>query len=147
MSEFAIQGLDAVRAKLQAVSREVAQKGARAAGTRAMRIVRDAARRNAQAVDDPETASNIPKAITTRFDSKASKRQGAVVVKVGVVGGGKLSRDPANVGHFRLIEFGTSQMPARPFLRPALSGNIQAVTEKFVSELIPQIDKALAKAR
>lgn len=143
---FRIEGLDALHARLREVSATVAGKGARAAGTRAMRIVRDAARRRAATLDDPETASNIAKNIVTRVDNRAGKRIGGVVVKVGVIGGGRLSKDPANTGHFRFIEFGSSTVHAQPFMRPALSENIQAVTDTFVGELIPQIDKAAAKA-
>lgn len=142
-----IEGVDAAMAKLREVSRDVAQRSARAAGTRAMRIVRDAARARARVLDDPQTASNIAKAITTRYDSRASKRENAVVVKVGVIGGAKPRKGDRDMGHWRLQEFGWSGAPARPFMRPALSENVQAVTDKFVEELLPQIDKAIAKAR
>jgi HK97 gp10 family phage protein len=144
---FSLKGADAAIAKLRSVSQEIAKKGARSAATRAMRIVRDAARAGAAKIDDPQTASDIEKNIVTRYDGKASKREGGVVVKVGVMGGARLGKEPDNTGHWRLVELGTSQMAARPFMRPALSDNVQAVADKFISELEPQIDKALAKVR
>lgn len=144
---FALKGADAAIAKLRSVSQEVAKRGARSAATRAMRIVRDAARAGARTIDDPQTASNIEKNIVTRYDGKASKREGGVVVKVGVMGGARPRKGDEDEGHWRLVEFGTSKMAAHPFMRPALADNVQAVADKFVSELEPQIDKALAKVR
>lgn len=146
-SSFQLQGLDAAMEKIRSVSNEVAQRGARLAGTRAMRVVRNAARARAQALDDPSTPSNIAKNIVERYDRKASQRERAVVVKVGVMGGAKPRKGDQDTGHFRMLEFGTSQMAARPFMRPALSENIQQVTETFVEALEPQIDKAIAKAK
>lgn len=144
---FELKGLDAAIAKLRSVSREVSQKGARTAATRAMRIVRDAARRGAQAIDDPATASDIAKNIVTRYDKRGSQREGGVVVKVGVAGGAKPQKGDQDTGHWRHVELGTSAMPARPFMRPALADNVEAVASKFVAELAPQIDKALAKVK
>lgn len=146
-NEFALHGLDGALAKIREVSREVATKGTRSAGTKAMRIVRDAARARARGLDDPETASNIAKAITTRYDRKASQREGGVVVKVGVAGGAKPVKGNEDTGHWRLVEFGTSEMPAHPFMRPALSENTEKVVDAFIAAIEPAIDKALAKAR
>ncbi|MDF5883754.1 HK97-gp10 family putative phage morphogenesis protein [Pseudomonas aeruginosa] len=74
-----------------------------------------------------------------------------VVMKVGVRGGAgrnQYSKDASgNPGgdtrHWRYLEFGTKYSPAKPFMRPALSQNIEPVTEKFISELDGEIDKAL----
>ena len=145
--EFRIEGLDAVLRKLESVKNEVKRKAARAAATKAMRIVRDAARNNSKGLDDPETASTIWKEIQTRYNAKASKREGGVVVQVGVRGGARPAKGTEDTGHWRMLEFGTSQMPAQPFMRQALENNVQAVTDKFVSELSPAIDKAVTKAR
>ena len=145
--EFRIEGLDAVLRKLESVKNEVKRKAARAAATKAMRIVRDSARAGWKAIDDPETGSNIAKSTVTRYDGRASKREGGVVVKVGVAGGAKPQPGSEDEGHWRHLEMGTSQMAAQPVMRQALENNVQAVTDKFVSELSPAIDKAVAKAR
>ena len=145
--EFKIEGLDAALKKMRGLAPELKKKGLRAAGTRAMKIVRDAARREARTFDDPESPSNIAKNIVTRYDTKGSKREGGMVVKVGVAGGARPAKGNEDTGHWRLLEFGTSEMPAQPFMRPALSENVQVVTAKFVAELGPQIDKAIAKAK
>lgn len=144
--QFEIKGLEAALAKLKAIRQDVGVKAVKAAGTRAMRIVRDSARAKAKTLNDPETASTIHKEIQTRVDNKAGKREGGVVVKVGVRGGARPVKGNEDTGHWRLLEFGTSQMAAQPFMRPALSENVQAVTNEFVAQLEPQIDKAIAKA-
>lgn len=146
MSDFKIEGLDAALAKLRAVRKEVSIKGVKAAATRAMRIVRDAARARSKGLNDPATASTIWKEIQTRVNTKAGKREGGVVVQVGVRGGAKPRKGDEDTGHWRFLELGTSQMAAQPFMRPALADNVAAVTAKFVAELEPQIDKAVAKA-
>lgn len=107
-----------------------------------MRIVRDAARAKARTFDDPDTPKNISKEIVTNYSAKQSKGD-QVVVRVGVRGGAKPTKD--NVGYWRLLEFGTSEMAAQPFMRPALSDNVQKVTDTFVAALEPAIDKQIAK--
>jgi HK97 gp10 family phage protein len=142
-----LRGLEPALAKLRELNKAMTTKAVRAAGTRAMRIVRDAARNGARQIDDPETASNIAKNIVTRYNRRASQREGGVVVQVGVQGGAKPRKGDEDMGHWRLVEFGTSKMAAHPFMRPALESNVNAVTEKFIQELEPQIDKAIARGR
>lgn len=144
-NDFQIQGLDAVLAKMRGLAPKLQAKGLRSAGTKAMRIVRDAARSNAKRLDDPVTASNIAKNIVTRYDGRGSKRNGGVMVKVGVQGGAKPIAGNKDTGHWRLLEFGTEQMRAQPFMRSALADNVQTVTDKFVTEASNEIDKIIAK--
>lgn len=145
MADFKIEGLEPVLAKMRGLSPKLHKKGLRSAGTKAMRIVRDAARRGAARFDDPETASNIAKNIVTRYDAKASRREGGSVTKVGVMGGARPAKGTQDTGHWRLLEFGSSQMPAQPFMREALSSNIQEVTNSVVTNLSIEIDKIIAK--
>lgn len=145
MSEFRIEGLDGVLKKMRGLSDKLKKKGVRSAGTKAMRIVRDAARQRARTLDDPKTASNIAKAITTRNDAKGGRREGGVVVKVGVIGGARPKPGTADTGHWRMLEFGTSKMAAQPFMRPALENNVGRVTDSFVANLNTEIDKIMAK--
>lgn len=147
MAEFQIKGLDQVLRRMKGLAPELKRKAARAAATKAMRIVRDAARAKAATFDDPETASNIAKKITTRYDGHGSKREGGVVVKVGVVGGARPRKGTEDEGHWRFKELGREGVPADPFMRPALENNVERVTDTFVNELNPAIDKALAKIR
>lgn len=139
MSE--IQGLDGVMRRLKALGPKMGTKALRTAGTKAMRIVRDAARNRARGFDDPKTGSNIAKAIVTRYDAKGSRREGGAVIKVGVVGGARPRKGTDDPGHWRLKEFGTSKMPADPFMRPAIEQNVDRVIAAVATELNIQLDK------
>jgi HK97 gp10 family phage protein len=70
---------------------------------------------------------------------------------VGVKGGARpdssRNPDPKNTGHWRFIELGTSEQPARPFLRPALENNIDKVVSVFVDDLDKNIDRIVAKTK
>lgn len=43
------------------------------------------------------------------------------------------------------VEFGTAKMPAKPYLRPAIESNYQAVTSRLSIELKKQIDSYVSK--
>lgn len=143
MADFKIEGLDAVLAKMRGLAPKLVKKGLRSAGTKAMRIVRDDARKGAKAIDDPASGSNIAKNIITRYDGRGSKRVGGAVTKVGVAGGARPRPGREDTGHWRLVEFGTEHMPARPFMRPALANNVEQVTTVYVQALNAEIDKAV----
>lgn len=146
---FKINGLDAALKKMREFPPKLQKKGVRAAARKAMNIVRDAARAGARKIDDPATAEIIAKNIVTRESPKQSRRVGGIVMRVGVMGGAssnQFSKDASgNPGgdtrHWRYIEFGTENVQARPFMRPALESNIEPVTNKFVDELNKEIDK------
>ena len=147
-TEFKIEGLDEVTRKLQVLgSQKVAKRIARKASRQAMNLVRDAARINAKAIDDPETAEKIFKNIVTQGGK--SRNANEVVMRVGVRGGASFSNKnpPKTSGgdtrHWRWIEFGSSNNPAVPFMRPALSTNLDQITTKFVQVFDAEITKAL----
>ena len=144
MLDTRIEGLDGVLAKMRAMSPKLQKKGALASLRKGARIVVKDARAGALALDATETASKIAKNVTSRADTKGGKRNGGAMVKVGIAGGAKPLAGNTDTGHWRLLEFGTSKMPAQPFMRRALASNVQQVTDAIVAELNIQIDK-LAK--
>ena len=145
-----IEGLDAVEAKLRALSNpKAAKRAATRAARKAMNIVRDAARQNAKAIDDPETREKIWKNIATQTGK--TRNAGEIKMRVGVRGGASFSNPVSpNVSggdtrHWRWVELGASHTPATPFMRPALQANTERVTNKFVEEFSAEIDKEIAK--
>lgn len=149
--ELNIQGMDQLKRKLDQLSNpKKAKQIARKAARQAMNIARDAARTNAKAIDDPETREMIHKNIVTQGGK--SRNSNEVVIRVGVRGGaGRNQHSVSTAGlsggdtrHFRYIEFGTSKIPATPFLRPSLSQNLDKVTTKFVQIFDAEITKALS---
>ena len=144
-NKFQVQGLDGVLKAMRALGPKLAKKGALASLRKGARIVVKDARANALALDDPETASKIAKNVTSRADARGGKRNGGAMVKVGIAGGAKPLAGNTDTGHWRLLEFGTSKMPAQPFMRRALETNIPQVTDAIVTELKIQIDKLTPK--
>ena len=151
--ELNIEGMDQFKRKIEQLSNPKKVKQiARKAGRQAMNLVRDAARANAKAIDDPETAEKIHKNIVTQGGK--SRNSNEIKIRVGVKGGaGQNQHSVSTAGlsggdtrHFRFIEFGTSKIPATPFLRPALANNINQVTSKFVQVFNAEITKALSGA-
>lgn len=149
--EFKIHGLDSLVNKLESVSWDVKRKGGRTALRKAAKLVMEAAKAGAERLDDPDTARSIAGNIAIRFDSKRFKRTQDLGFRVGVKHGARLkdggdTSANAPTPHWRLLEFGTSKMAARPFMRPALANNIGAVTDTFVREYEKAIDRALKRA-
>lgn len=135
------------RMKLIADSK-TAKRIARKAARQAMNIVRDAARNNAKAIDDPETSEKIFKNI--KVSAGKTRNPNEIKMRVGVDGGASFSNPnpkPTSGGdtrHWRWIEYGRTGVPAVPFMRPALANNIQQVTNKFSEVFNAELDKELA---
>lgn len=151
--EFKIEGLDEVLRKLKVLPERFANRGMRRALRKGANVVRDAARANAKAIDDPETRERIWKNIVVQGGGRRrEKLAGGPMMRVGVLGGARLKSDAdvsglsgGNTTHWRLVEFGTSKVAARPFMRPALQNNLTRATEAVVSAAVAELDKEVAK--
>lgn len=148
-----IEGLHELNKKLKRLGNsKIAKRIARKAGRQAMNLVRDAARNNAKAIDDPATAEKIHKNIVVQGGKSSNPNE--IKIRVGVKGGaGQNQYSVSTAGlsggdtrHWRFIEFGTSLIQAFPFMRLALSQNINKVTNKFVQVFDVEITKALREA-
>lgn len=151
--EVEITGLDGVVSKLQRLANPRRTKSiARKAARQAMNIVRDVARNNAKAIDDPETSEKIFKNI--KVSAGKTRNPNEIVMRVGVDGGAaqNANTDKAALSklsggittYWRYLEFGSAKMPATPFMRPALSNNISQVTVRFATVFNEELDKELA---
>ena len=84
--EVEITGLDDVVNRLQRLANPRKTKSiARKAARQAMNIVRDAARNNAKAIDDPETSEKIWKNI--KVSAGKTRNPNEIKMRVGVDGG------------------------------------------------------------
>ena len=147
--ELNIQGMDQLKRKLDQLSNpKKAKQIARKAARQAMNIARDAARTNAKAIDDPKTREKIHKNIAVAGGK--SRNPNEIIMRVGVKGGASFSNpNPPSLSggdtrHWRWVELGSSNNRAVPFMRLALSNNINAITGKFVFVFNEEIDKAIA---
>lgn len=146
-AQFAIHGLDLVLVRMRTLAPKLQKTGLRTAMRKGANFVRDAARRGAGTIDDPDTRESIRKNIAVQYSDRQSRREGGVVMRVGVMGGaqdrkGETADNPGGATwYWRLIEFGRSGVAARPFMRPALENNYGQATDIIVTELNTAIDK------
>ncbi|WP_343582987.1 HK97-gp10 family putative phage morphogenesis protein [Pseudomonas sp.] len=149
--EFSITGLDSLLGKLESISYDVRRKGGRAALRKAAQVVMQKAKDGAERIDDKETGRSIADNIALRWNGKLFKQTGDLGFRVGVLHGAVL-KDGGDLSpnsptpHWRLIEFGTENMAAVPFMRPALANSISEVTNTFVTEYEKAIDRAIRRA-
>jgi len=149
--EFSITGLDSLLGKLESVSYDVKRKGGRTALRKAAQIVAEKAKDGARRVDDSATGRSIADNVAIRWNGRLFKRTGDLGFRVGILhgavlrNGGDLSAN-SPTPHWRLLEFGTEKMQARPFMRSALADNISAVTNEFLSQYEKAIDRAIKRA-
>jgi HK97 gp10 family phage protein len=147
---WSLHGADELRRRLQSVGDEKrVKKIARAAARKGMNVVRDAARAGARAIDDPASPEIVAKNIVTQESARAGRREGGIVMRVGVMGGanprspggGVQSLPGRDTRHWRYLEFGTEDTPAQPFMRRALESNAQRVGDVVLQELARGLDK------
>lgn len=155
MADFSVKmnGIEELSKKLDGLKYDVQKKGGRFALRKAAQVIRDAARVNAQTVDDSETGRSIARNIAERWNNRLNKQTGDLGFRVGVLGGAKVPKDNVDEGvggptpHWRLLEFGTEKMQARPFFAKALPENAQKATDTFIREFDRAIDRALRKGK
>lgn len=155
VTQVRMEGVDELVEKLKSVSYDAQRKGGRFALRKAAQVIRKTAQANVRQYDDSETGRSIEKNIAERWNGKLFKSTGDLGFRVGVLKGAVLpkkgeSPDLSASGptpHWRLLEFGTEKMAARPFFRRAGAENAQAATDVFISEFKKALDRALKKGR
>lgn len=147
--EFSLLGVDKLVKTIGEVNHDVVFKSGRFALRKAANLVAKSLVDGASKLDDPETGRSIASNIAVRFGSRSSKN-GNIVFRVGVRGGAVLSKGGmknagARTPHWRLLEFGTEKMAARPFFRRALENNVGSVTAEFLTQLQRALDRAVKR--
>lgn len=172
-AQVELKGLEDVRKALRALPSAVGDKATKSALRAAAKVIEDEVRANAQTIDDPTTRERIAANVTLRFSSQHFKRTGDPMFRVGILGGaqapetaakerkrrragstslqdlgeiaGKGKGNPGgDTWYWRLIEFGTSKMGARPFIRPAMNkGN--AALAAFAATMRRTLDSAIKR--
>lgn len=167
---FNLTGVDELIKLMDSVSVDTRRKSGRFALRKAAAIIANKAKANAGRFDDPATAQNIAANISVRWDGRHFKRTGDPAFRVGVLGGAKqyattkenvrkgragdtyqTGGDKGNPGgdtyYWRFLEFGTSKMPAQPFMRPAAESSVGAVISEFAKQYEAALGRAIRKAR
>lgn len=151
--EFSLTGINELLATLESVTYETKRKGGRAALRKAAQVVREAAKQRAAALDDTATGRQIAANIKERWNGQLFRRSGDLGFRVGVQHGSVI-REKGNpdsgingpTPHWRLLEFGTEKMRARPFMRPALDSTIGLATDTFIREYEKSLARAIKRA-
>ncbi|MDH0745734.1 hypothetical protein N5D61_05190 [Pseudomonas sp. GD03842] len=130
--DYKLTGADALSARFRGLTEEMRRKVVTPAAKDAMDIVLVDAKDRAARIDDPVTANFIPKNIALVQRKAIGVEIGAVVMSVGVR---KRSRGQGggNTFYWWWVELGTEKNRAKPFLRPALQNNREAVFKEFLS--------------
>lgn len=111
-------------------------------------VITKSAKDNARRLDDPETGRQIARNITrTRAKLTRNKEKVGAVIGVRSYGMGNFAgaeKDKAKdkwTPHWHLLEFGTSKMRARPFMRPALIQNRQKAFDACAQSYVEWMDR------
>lgn len=145
-----ITGLKELKEKLKKVSDDMINKGGRSALRSAANVIRKEAQINAAKIDDPTTPERIADNLVVRWDRKNFRKTGNPSFKVGIMGGAKSDGKQkqgkgGDTFYWRFLEFGTENMAAKPFMRPAMDSQQQQAINKFVEAYKKQLDKVLKK--
>jgi len=148
--KFEVQGLrqlgEAMRQLSAATSRRVC---AQATGS-AAKVVKIAAQDNLRASPSVDTGSLLASIIIKKLPkAQAGGLDSAHIVtpRRRRTGSTKSRTKQKTAPHAHFVEFGTENMPAEPFLEPALSRNIAKATQVMKDRLQEGIAREAAKAR
>lgn len=137
-----IKGLRELGERMAKLKADMALKIARSATGAAAQVVKKAAVRNIEtspSIDEGDLKRNV---IVKRLPPKQTTLTSEHVVTVR--GRGKKAKKGfvAGAPHAHMVEFGTVNMPAEPFLGPALERNVTKATEAMRKRLEARIIKA-----
>ena len=131
MITFNPQELASLHDRLQALTEKIAKKALRSAARKGMNKVRKEARANA-----PKDSGLLD----SHFSLLSKFKGDTLYVKVGVKGGAR--NNPDTPYYWRMVELGTKDIKAAPFMRPALENNAQDVFDTVVQGLNEALNKS-----
>lgn len=152
MGNVKVEGLSQIHKALSELGRKVSNKIAVKAMREGGKIVREQARQNAPVLSQKvpyRRAGTLKKAIKSSTKVLKNGKIGTVVrVKTlttkqietfKVRSGKKGALNPKDPYYWRFLEFGTSKMPAKPFMRPAF----EQTKEKAATEIITTLKRGI----
>lgn len=146
MAEYKMEDYSKLIAKMNNFSEEVQVKHAWGATRKGAQIIANAAKRNAEAIDDPESKINIADFINVQRAPKLGRSEKGVAYRIGVRGGAVyVNGERQTPTYWRFIELGTEHQAARPFLAPAGVNAAEAVIAAITKSLNQRLDKEAKK--
>lgn len=117
-------------------------KASRASTYAGAKLVKDAAKRNVEASPSVDEGDLLRAVIVKREGRTNLTSEHLVTVRGRGKPYNKKGQRVARAPHAHFVEFGTVNMPAEPFLRPALERNQDAAIERMKRPLEQRINKA-----
>ncbi|MEK8666938.1 HK97 gp10 family phage protein [Escherichia coli] len=150
--EFKLEGVDSLLGKLEAITTETKRKTGRSALRKAGNVIVTQIKRNAERLDDPQTARSIADNAALRWNGRMFKQTGDLAFRIGILQGAVLKKHPstakdAPTPHWRLLEFGTEKMAAKPLVRAAANSRLIEVFNTFAVNYEAGIDRAIKRAQ
>lgn len=163
MAEFRIEGADEIISKLKKLEQKPARNAMRRALRKGANVIKKAAQARAKRFDDPATRAAIHENISVASGGiRREREEGGPIMRVGIRGGAQtgakqvfsdtkknrkagVAGQEFSVAHWRFLEFGTSEMAAQPFMRPAANEKAGAAFDATVTAMQTELDKELAK--
>lgn len=141
-----VLGLAEHQADLQRLSSSVADKVVRDAVMAGARLARDKTRQSAP-VRSGKLKKNIVVTRLRRQDSSGAAVAGVSVKRPATKKqrSGQSTKPESAPYYWLFLEFGTSQMNAKPFLRPAWDNHLPQIEQAVRSKLAQAIDQALLR--
>ena len=127
-----VEGLAELQFALNELPRRLARKSIQKALRAAALPIRDDARSRVP-VSSGTVRRNIVVQRSRVFTGKDGKF--GVLVRVRRMNKSARAKGMSDPFYWRFLEFGTSKMPARPFLRPSFEGNKQAAVDTIAAQL------------
>lgn len=145
MSEFAkFDGFDDLLANFKALPEQVAKKHLRASVSAGAKVVREAVKERAPVDTGRLKRSVYQKQIRER--SGPTTQAFFVGVRSGAKRGKNGKKDYSQAAFYWIFrEFGTSKLPAIPFLRPAFEAQKEAAVDAIAETLDKRIQKTAAE--
>lgn len=138
-----VDGLRALGERMRKLSADVALKSARSATAAGAGVIKKRAKANITRNPSVDRGDLLKAVITKRLPRGQTDMTSEHIVTVR--GRGKKKKDgsvQASAPHGHLVEFGTVNMPAEPYLRPAFDQGKEEAARAIADRLRKRIEKA-----
>lgn len=155
MADVKLTGLSDLQATMQLLQKRLQTQIARKAMNRGAAVLKKEIKRRTPQLEKPvphRTRGTVKKNIRSKTrrqrDGKVKTRvwvkslPGKKVAAFKAQTGKSSALDPNNPWYWWLVEFGTSKMPAKPFMRPGFEAKKHEATRTIVNSLKHDIEKA-----
>ena len=155
MAEFQnVSGLKELQAAMKELPVNIARNVLRGAVNAGATVIREEAKARAPVSSGPPVKGQAPPGTLKRaLYQKQIREKSSALLQTFIVGvrqgksAKKTSKSRIDAWYARFVEFGTSKMAAKPFMRPAFEAKKEAAVQAIKSYLVKRIPEEIEKAR